>query len=76
MSWLDLNYIFIFIVACAKEKNVCQTCLLDLQHGLPVQVRDSLYKGTAGQLASAGTTPQSIVNLDYQTALKKMRVCL
>eukprot|EP01112_Ceratiomyxa_fruticulosa_P018260 TRINITY_DN5809_c0_g1_i1.p1 TRINITY_DN5809_c0_g1~~TRINITY_DN5809_c0_g1_i1.p1 ORF type:complete len:402 (+),score=85.57 TRINITY_DN5809_c0_g1_i1:215-1420(+) len=26
---------------CAKVKNVCQTCLLDLQYNLPVQVRDS-----------------------------------
>ncbi|KAJ1643998.1 Pre-mRNA-splicing factor slt11 [Coemansia erecta] len=26
---------------CAKLKNVCQTCILDLEHGLPVQVRDS-----------------------------------
>lgn len=27
---------------CAKLKNLCQTCLLDLQFGLPVQVRDSV----------------------------------
>jgi len=27
---------------CAKVKNVCQTCVFDLQYNLPVQVRDSI----------------------------------
>jgi len=28
---------------CSKLKNVCQTCLLDLEFGLPVQVRDAAF---------------------------------
>lgn len=43
---------------CAKVKNVCQTCLLDLQFGLPVQVRDAA-------LELERTAPQSAVNREY-----------
>ena len=31
-------------ITCAKLKNVCQTCILDLQYHLPVQVRDSVLQ--------------------------------
>lgn len=43
---------------CAKIKNVCQTCLLDLEYGLPTQVRD-----TALQLQNEA--PTSEINREY-----------
>jgi len=44
---------------CSKLKNVCQTCLLDLEYGLPVQVRDSALKLKEDHL------PRSAVNKEY-----------
>lgn len=43
---------------CARLKNVCQTCLLDLEYGLPTQVRDAALK-------VADTIPQSDVNKEF-----------
>ncbi|CAD7091927.1 unnamed protein product [Hermetia illucens] len=43
---------------CCRLKNVCQTCLLDLEYGLPIQVRDAALK-------IADTMPQSDVNKEY-----------
>lgn len=43
---------------CAKIKNVCQTCVLDLQYGLPVQVRD-----TALGITKSG--PSTDINKQY-----------
>lgn len=43
---------------CSKLKNVCQTCLLDLEYGLPTQVRDAALKAQE-------EIPQSDVNKEY-----------
>ncbi|KZV72886.1 hypothetical protein PENSPDRAFT_575345 [Peniophora sp. CONT] len=43
---------------CAKVKNVCQTCLLDLQYGLPTQVRDTALNIQSG-------APTSDINREY-----------
>ncbi|KAH7574960.1 hypothetical protein JRO89_XS02G0026600 [Xanthoceras sorbifolium] len=45
---------------CSKLKNVCQVCLLDLEYGLPVQVRD-----TALNVNSTDAIPKSDVNREY-----------
>ena len=50
LAWIHLNiepsFVSILKVSlkvcqtCAKLKNVCQTCMLDLEYGLPIQVSD------------------------------------
>ncbi|KAF6714856.1 Pre-mRNA-splicing factor RBM22 [Oryzias melastigma] len=45
---------------CSKMKNVCQTCLLDLEYGLPIQVRDT-------GLTVKDEIPRSDVNKEYYT---------
>jgi len=46
---------------CAKLKNICQTCLLDLEFGLPIQVRETLL-GVSDDVS----TSSSEVNREYQ----------
>lgn len=52
---------------CSKLKNVCQTCLLDLEYGLPTQVRDAA-------LGLTSEIPTSDVNREYymQNVEKKL----
>ncbi|OMO74049.1 Zinc finger, CCCH-type [Corchorus capsularis] len=45
---------------CSKLQNACQVCLLDLESGLPVQVRDS-----ALSINSNDAIPKSDVNREY-----------
>lgn len=45
---------------CCKLKNVCQTCLFDMEYGLPVQVRDAWAPAT-----EAVAVPQSEVMREW-----------
>lgn len=45
---------------CTKLKDVCQVCVLDLKHSLPVQVRD-----TSLGINSIEPLPKSDVNWEY-----------
>jgi len=47
---------------CSRLKNICQTCILDLQFGLPSQLRDAVL-ATAKEAISV---PVSDVNQEYQ----------
>ena len=53
---------------CAKMKNVCQCCLLDLELGIPVQLRDK-YLAESGQ----ASVPTSQVGIDYQVQMAAQR---
>ncbi|XP_060935163.1 pre-mRNA-splicing factor RBM22-like, partial [Limanda limanda] len=45
---------------CSKKKNACQTCLLDLEFGLPIRIRDTW-------LSVKDKVPKSYVNKKYYT---------
>jgi pre-mRNA-splicing factor RBM22/SLT11 len=46
---------------CSKVKNLCQTCILDLQFGLPSQLRDAVLANEGNGIAA----PESDVHREY-----------
>ena len=52
---------------CAKMKNVCQTCIFDLQYGLPVQLRDKVLE-EYGAGSSLVAIPQSDANREWHAS--------
>jgi len=47
---------------CSKVKNLCQTCILDLQFGLPSQLRDAVLARADDETLAA---PESDANREY-----------
>lgn len=53
---------------CSKTRNLCQTCIRDMQLGVPSQLRDAvLHNAEDGSAVRVATADQSEVNREYQT---------
>lgn len=63
---------------CSKVKNLCQTCILDMHYGLPVQIRDSVLQASIESSGSIGIPNVAInsvnndseVNNEYNTQVQ------
>ena len=57
----------------AKDKNICQACLVDMTYGVPVGVRDALLAGGAGAsdslLAPTSSDPNTAFYWQQKDAL-------
>ncbi|CAD7965209.1 unnamed protein product [Amoebophrya sp. A120] len=54
---------------CSRLKNCCQTCLFDLEYGLPVQVRDK-YLAEQDKI----DMPDSVVNREYYIQQQQAKI--
>jgi pre-mRNA-splicing factor RBM22/SLT11 len=63
-------------MTCAKLKNVCQTCVLDLQFGLPVQVRDAAMTAVGEGDGGASLIPKEEVNAQFALEQAERKLAL
>lgn len=58
----------IICLTCARSKNCCQVCILDLTYGLDLQLRDSVLKMAGEDLDEDGhdTTPANALTKAYR----------
>jgi len=54
---------------CSLIKNVCQTCLLDLEFGLPSQLRDAVLAASGDELI-----PESDANREFYNQRRLMQL--
>ncbi|XP_020216350.1 zinc finger CCCH domain-containing protein 4-like [Cajanus cajan] len=59
---------------CSKLKNVCQVCLLDLEYGLPVQVRDTALSIDSNDAIPKSDGSEGVACIFGSSAVKRMKV--
>ncbi|ODV74816.1 Pre-mRNA-splicing factor ECM2 CYBJADRAFT_62591 [Cyberlindnera jadinii NRRL Y-1542] len=55
----------IICLTCAKQRNCCQSCLLDLTYGIPIQLRDAALKMAGVDGVQGASEPKNEVSKLY-----------